>query len=992
MIRIRTLGSLDLRSAEDGELRQVLAQPKRFALLVYLVVAGRGSFHRRDTLFTLFWPESDAERARSSLRTGLHFLRRALGPGVIAGRGTEEVGIAPGAVWCDALAFEEELDAGRAAEALELYRGPLLAGFNLAGMADWERWLSGERERLRRRAVEAAESLAARAEEEGDAPAVLRWSRRAAALDPDDEGSLRRLMQRLAAHGDRAGAIYAYEEFSKRLRADYEAEPSRQTRALADDIRRGAADPEPPARPVPAPRVEPAPASVAERAPSAEPAPALAAEIAPAADAAPPPITNHIPARPRTRRRWMAALVAVVLCAAMAGIWRSREPAARTATGAAPEELVAVLPFAVYGRGEMAYLREGMVDLLSTKLDGAGDLRSVDARALLASLGSVAAGPGAGGDAAAKVGAKLFVMGSVVEAGPHLQLRAALYRQTPDGPLPQSDAAVEGARDSLPRLVDRLVAQLLAGRLSGPRARLQRTAVLTTPSVPALKAYLQGESALRAGHYDAAKAALQRAVEEDTTFALAWYRLSVAVAGSGERTGAAARQAVRYAGRLEPHDRLLLQAWLASWEFRYADAERMYRQAVAARPDDVEAWSQLAHVLFHGAAPRGHSTAESRPAWQRVLALEPDNVDAMGYLARIAMAERRLEDADTLLARALALNPEGDRALVWRGYRGILLDDRAALDAAVAGMRRVSDLAAWVIAWRMVEDTRDPLRARPMVETLLDPVRPARIRASGRVLLAHTEVARGRWRAARAQLDSAAELDPAMAMQARTLFAVLPFVPVERTEVERVRAALLTRSAGIADAPPGVEPQGASTPYTELQLHALGLLEARRGDLSAALEYARRLDGFDPPTAGMRIRGPLLADGVRAHVAWLGGKPAEGLAVIDSAWQEVDRKPEVFPYLLDSGHPRFLRAELLRMAGRHREALAWYGSVTEHFDKSIVYAAPVHLRTAEILDRLGRPAEAAAHYRRFVELWRECDPVLRPRVERARRRLQQLQP
>jgi tetratricopeptide (TPR) repeat protein len=80
------------------------------------------------------------------------------------------------------------------------------------------------------------------------------------------------------------------------------------------------------------------------------------------------------------------------------------------------------------------------------------------------------------------------------------------------------------------------------------------------------------------------------------------------------------------------------------------------------------------------------------------------------------------------------------------------------------------------------------------------------------------------------------------------------------------------------------------------------------------------------------------------------------------------------------------------MAGRHLEALEWYGAVTEHFDKNIVYAAPVQLRTAETLDRLGRPGEAAAHYRRFVELWRECDPVLRPRVERARRRLQQLQP
>jgi tetratricopeptide (TPR) repeat protein len=293
----------------------------------------------------------------------------------------------------------------------------------------------------------------------------------------------------------------------------------------------------------------------------------------------------------------------------------------------------------------------------------------------------------------------------------------------------------------------------------------------------------------------------------------------------------------------------------------------------------------------------------------------------------------------------------------------------------------------------MVEDTGNPLAARPLVEPLLDPVRPARIRASGHVLLAHTELARGRWRAARPHLDSAAELDAGVALQARAQLAALPFLPVDGAEVERVRAELMALPRGLADAPPGVEPRGpfAGVAFPELRLHALGLLEARRGDLAAARGYAKQLDGFDPPTPGMRIRGPLLGDGVRAHVAWLGGRPEEGLAVMDSAWQEFDRKPEVFPYLLDSGHPRFLRAELLRMAGRHREALRWYGSVAEHFDKSIVYAAPVHLRTAEILDRLGRPAEAAPHYRRFVELWRDGDPALRPRVEQARRRLQQLQ-
>jgi tetratricopeptide (TPR) repeat protein len=581
----------------------------------------------------------------------------------------------------------------------------------------------------------------------------------------------------------------------------------------------------------------------------------------------------------------------------------------------------------------------------------------------------------------------------VVQAGREHQRRAVLYRRSDDGPAAEADAVVAGGADSLPHLVDRLTAELVAKRLKGPRARLTRTAVLTTPSVPALKAYLQGESAMRAGHADEAVEALGRAVAADSTFALAWYRLSVAVASAGPRTGEAARQAVRYAGRLAPYDRLLLEAWLAAWDFRYAEAERMYREAVATHPDDVEAWSHLATVLFHGGPQRGNPAAESRPAWERVLALEPDNVEATGYLARIAVVEGRRADADRLLRRALVLNPDGDRALVWRAYRGILLGDAAAMEGAVAGLRRANDIRLWVIVSRLLEETQDPARARPLVELLLDPLRPPRLRASGHVVLAHGEVARGRWRAARSELDAAELIDPDVALQARILFATLPFVPVDTVEVGAVRARVLGRESGLADAPPGPPLSGphAGVPAPELRLHALGLIEARLGNRGAALEYARRLDRVAARSPGVRIRGPLLADGVRAHVAWIGGEPAAGLAVIDSAWQELDRKPEVYPYLLDAGHPRFLRAELLRMAGRDREALAWYGSVLEHFDKGVVYAAPVHLRRAALLERAGRPREAAAHYARFVALWAECDPALRPQLDHARKRLQSLQ-
>src|ERR1700704_2103999 len=107
LIELRTLGTLDLHSAEGRELHSLLAQPKRVALLVYLCIAKPHGFHRRDTLLGLFWPNSDQEHARASLRKSLHILRRALGEDAILSRGDEEVAVDFHRVCCDVASFEE---------------------------------------------------------------------------------------------------------------------------------------------------------------------------------------------------------------------------------------------------------------------------------------------------------------------------------------------------------------------------------------------------------------------------------------------------------------------------------------------------------------------------------------------------------------------------------------------------------------------------------------------------------------------------------------------------------------------------------------------------------------------------------------------------------------------------------------------------------------------------------------------------------------------
>jgi serine/threonine-protein kinase len=240
---IRLLGGLSLLTT-GRETSGILAQPKRLALLAYLAAAGSRGFHRRDSLLTLFWPEADQEHARTSLRKALHVLRQELGPELIQSRGDEEVGLAPDRCWCDAVAFEQALEAGRCEEALDLYRGDLLAGFHLSDTPEFERWMEETRARLRDRAAQAAWTVAAGVAETHLSDAV-RWARRATALSPYDEAGVRRLVTLLDRAGDRAGAVLAYEDFARRLSTDLELDPSPETVALVEAIRsrNGAAAP-----------------------------------------------------------------------------------------------------------------------------------------------------------------------------------------------------------------------------------------------------------------------------------------------------------------------------------------------------------------------------------------------------------------------------------------------------------------------------------------------------------------------------------------------------------------------------------------------------------------------------------------------------------------------------------------------------------------------------------------------------------------------------
>jgi len=239
MVRLITLGRLQL--LRDGPPSEPIhLQPKRLALLAFLALEAGDGCQQRDRLLALFWPGSGGVRARRCLRQALFHLRNELGDGVILNRGRDGVALAPDRLWCDAVALEHALRERRPREALGLYAGDFLPGLFLDdGGAELDVWVERTRRHLRDNVVAGAWELIEEQSRQQPTISTLELARWARSLSPDDEQGLRRHMELLARAGDPAGALSAYSQFSKRLRQEYEAEPSPQSLALARALKHG---------------------------------------------------------------------------------------------------------------------------------------------------------------------------------------------------------------------------------------------------------------------------------------------------------------------------------------------------------------------------------------------------------------------------------------------------------------------------------------------------------------------------------------------------------------------------------------------------------------------------------------------------------------------------------------------------------------------------------------------------------------------------------
>lgn len=235
MLRIRTLGGCHIER-DGARLDELSGQRKTLALLALLAGAGTRGI-TRELLATFLWPESNEERARTSLKQLVLSLRRQLRlPALLLP--TADLRLNPEQVTSDVGEFRDAVSRGDHDAAVRSYGGPFLDGFYVRHADGFERWASDERASLARDFARAVESLAERADACGDMRAAVEWWRRLANAEPLSARATVGLMRVLDAAGERAAALQHGRAFQLLMREELGAEPDPSVAEVADRLRR----------------------------------------------------------------------------------------------------------------------------------------------------------------------------------------------------------------------------------------------------------------------------------------------------------------------------------------------------------------------------------------------------------------------------------------------------------------------------------------------------------------------------------------------------------------------------------------------------------------------------------------------------------------------------------------------------------------------------------------------------------------------------------
>ncbi len=665
-------------------------------------------------------------------------------------------------------------------------------------------------------------------------------------------------------------------------------------------------------------------------------------------------------AAPRRRRRVAAlALGAAAVIALAVGLM-----VRRTANPAPLDpNLVAVAPFDVPDP-RLSLWREGLVDLLSRNLDGAGPLRSVPPTTVIRRWRGRSDRLSAA-ELGRRTSARLIVFGNLIGAGPDsVRLTATALDAVSERPL--AELELWEAADRMDRLADSLTVRLLRelGRTRG--IQVFRTGSLGSTSLPALKAFLQGEQWFRRAAWDSALASYQHAIALDSTFPLALRRAAQVLGWERTAFDSLAEALALRAGALNqglaPRDSLLVTAESLSGALYAAvpasdwsvltRAHEVARELTLRYPDDFESWYTLGEVLYHFGSPVGVGARQALEAFDRAIAIDSSFAPAYIHPVELALWLGGPEAEKGYAAGYLALDPTDASA------SGIALAQRI-IESWSAGPSEIGQLVRSASPAALLDAFAALRRAPDSTESVIAVTRA----------LVDAPAGDARWLTAdsRERRLASALLYRGHVREGAEIFYRNP-APLPPHLVD---AALLG----------GVPPETAGPIFrrwleenTIRPVVALPWWLAQR-DSGSIRELVRRSDaavasGSDG-TALARARHA--SETALAYLTLLRGDTTEAI-----------RRFEALP---DSLCPfcyfeRLTLAQLLSARQEDRKAARLMeGWLTELLTPSEILWT---LERARVAERLGDRETAAQDYQYVVDTWRRADPQLQPYVAEAR--------
>jgi len=466
--------------------------------------------------------------------------------------------------------------------------------------------------------------------------------------------------------------------------------------------------------------------------------------------------------------------------------------------------------------------------------------------------------------------------------------------------------------------------RLVASELSAPGDTLGAVAAATTTSPRALRAYLDGERELRDARPAAAVEYFQRVVEEDSTFALAWYKLARAAKWSDvdSLNARATERACALVASLPPRLQDIVRGYHALRFGNPSEAERILQQVIVDYPTAVEAWMLLGETRFHQNPYYGRSMDEARDAFRRVMGLDPRNREVNVYLMDLAARADRLGELDTLFRMYFSPNSAGEQPGIRQTYIALHGRRVSAADSPDPAANRITDpVAARIALQRVQSDPRDLPAARAYAMVLSSSAAEPTLRLEGLLALATLDARDARATSTLRWWQAADAIDVFATDMHRALLAIAPSADADSSRLIPLRRALSAQPrVGSNTGEPLSDVE-----HDNLRQYVIGLLSVRLRD-DAAVGSARRTLARAPRSS--RVAAALEA-ALRGHQALAAREYEKAVRAFEEGVTNVPIGARRQYPALEQHADRLAHADALRAMGRREEAARWYRSLLE---------------------------------------------------------------